>query len=185
MVALLTGMVVGLIGCGEEAVQPPTAPSEPAATQPAAPTPPVSVSAGTIEVSGEPYLLPPMTLRTEPGVGGITVTLAGVEAEQHETGNTLFLDMAVDAADVAGLGQTSWRFTSPDEEWTDTPRGITLSDERFILRPADVTVNFAPGAGVVGITLQGRFLLWDMNADAAAKPQRVTVHGQFDASVVP
>lgn len=181
-------LAVGLIGCGDEpgepAVEPPEVETTAPATQPALPTEPVETEAATVEVAGQPYLLPPMRLGVRETDRGLVLQLYGSDAREHATGNTLYLEMEVEAVDWTKLGETPWHFESPDDLWTDTPRGITLSDERWVLRPADVTVNFTPIEHVATIELRGEFLMWDMTASIVARPQRVTVEGTFPAAMI-
>lgn len=185
----ILGLTAALAGCGEEpdyaAIEAPTpvvTETEPV-TQPVR-RQPAQVGPATVQVNGEPYLLPPMRLWVEPADEGLSLQLYGSDDQRDATGNTLYLVMQVGAPAPQQLRETPWRFESPDEAWVDTPVGLTLSEERWVLRPAVVELKFAPGDGVIEIDLRGTFLMWDIVASADAAPRRVHVEGTFAAALV-
>lgn len=144
----------------------------------------VATEPATVLVNGEPYLLPPMRLGAQATDAGLNLQLYGSDDQRNATGNALYLVMQVGAQSPQQLQETPWRFESLDEAWVDTPVGLTLSEERWVLRPAAVELKFAPGDGVIEIDLRGTFLMWDIVASADAAPRRVHVEGTFAAALV-
>ncbi len=179
-------------GCGEESPALPelspevdtVAEAEPALEGPSTAA---KVEAGAISIDERTYLFPPAVLIAEPAEEGLLLQLTGSEDSEDQTGNTLLLDMQIPAESLAELREYPWVFRTSEDTWTDTPQGLTIEEEGWVLRPYAVTVEFMPDEqelSVITIRLSGVFLLFDLNAPPDAPGQRVEVSGQFPAGVM-
>ncbi len=143
-------------------------------------TPPLSLPAATLEIDGQSYLLPPMVLRFHAVEGGAELLLSG-RADAEATGNTLVLSMSTTATTLDELATTPWTFAAGGDEWTETTQGLSLEEERYVLRPYEITVGFAPGGGAVKIDLRGTMLKFDTAAGADLPGKKVSIAGEFEA----
>ena len=151
------------------------------------PAEPAEVDAGAISIDEQTYLLPPAVLVVESVDAGVRLQLTGSEAEDDQTGNTLLLDMQVAAGTLGELREHPWVFRTSEDAWTDTPQGLTIEEQGWVLRPFAVTVEFAPDEAdstVITIRLDGVFVLFDLTAPPDAPGRRVEVSGQFPAGVM-
>lgn len=178
-------------GCreAEEDVPPlEVTPDQPVAAEgPAEAIKPPVVDAGAISIDEQTYLFPPAVLIAEPIDAGLRLQLTGSEAAEDQTGNTLLLNMQVAAETIAELPDNPWIFRTTEDTWTDTPQGLNIEEEGWVLRPFEVTVEIVPEdehARVVTIRLSGRFVLFDPTTPPDAPGKRVEVSGQFPAGVV-
>ena len=172
-------------GCGEDAATPmPSDASPPPATAPTTvPADPAALPSAAVTVADEPYLLPPMVLRFRAVGEGAGLLVSGHE-KAEPTGNTLVLAMTTPAQDLVQLAAMPWTFQAATDEWTDTPQGVSLRDERYVLRPYNVTVRFEPGESTVKVTINGDFLRFDTNANPELAGRPTPVEAEFDAALV-
>ncbi|MCC6240034.1 MAG: hypothetical protein IT448_07030 [Phycisphaerales bacterium] len=157
-----------------------------------APPEPKLLDAVSVSVGDESYLLPPMVLRFRQSPADPTADLTETRSELllsgHEkaepTGNSLILNMTSAATTPDDLLSMPWSYQALDDQWTDTTQGLSLDDERFILRPYDVLVRFAPDRDRVTITITGSFLRFDTLANPQLPGKVVAVEAQFVAGLV-
>lgn len=194
--AILISIGIGLFGliggCGEDdgdTSMPEVSPDQPqaAAEQSGEAAKPPTVDPGTVSIDEQTYLLPPAVLVAEPIDAGMRLQLTGSEAPEDQTGNTLLLNMQVPAETLADLPDNPWIFRTTEDTWTDTPQGLSIEEEGWVLRPFEVTVEIVPESEqsrVATIRLSGTFVLFDLSSPPDAPGRRVQVSGQFPAGIV-
>lgn len=175
---ILTGILI--LGCDRapdaaspgpaaEAALAPTPTSAPAATLP---------TSSTFTIDQRSYEFPPVRLEAEMRGVELAIELMsdvppGVN-EDSNPANSLFLPMAVEMPAGELLDGAKWAFKASNSERSETIAGIDLRAERKVLQPYDVVVTIKGDAPVVGVGIQGVFLLFN-DADPQAPPRKVDV----------
>jgi len=100
------------------------------------------------------------------------------------TGNSYYLQMALDVSDVKDLAKATWSHKSRTSEREDSPFGIYLTGHKVQLQPHDrVRATFSDvEQGAATVTLNGEFLLWN-DADSTGLPQAVVVSAEIPVTV--
>jgi hypothetical protein len=185
---LLPGcLAVFILGCGE----PPSASPVPA-TQPAAQAAPPSTAplASSLLIDGQTDLFGPAMLRLTKTDNKIEARLYSNEPtgvlSGKETVDSYDFDMILpDISDPSQIGQAIWTFKSPSSQQEDSPYGIFLNQQKKVLQPMDVSVQFSGQAPDVRVIIQGMFWMFPTNQDSslgAPVPTMVRVIGSLETS---
>jgi hypothetical protein len=98
---------------------------------------------------------------------------------ENYQGNSYYLQIPAQAADVKELCSSPWRFTEATGERSDSPDGIFLNGNRIQLQPADVSVRVEGEAPSMIVYLSGNFHAFDTRDEKAPVrllPVTATLH---------
>jgi len=84
---------------------------------------------------------------------------AAISENYH--GNSYYLQIPAQAADLKDLASTPWRYTATSSERSDSPDGIFLDGNRYQLQPSDVSVRIEGDGPMMTVYLSGNFQLFD------------------------
>jgi hypothetical protein len=188
-------LVLLFIGCDRSAKSPsaPTA-AAPAATAPAGHTAiPATTQASTrptesfMKINGRLMAFPRARLKVEDDGPHLNVLLFSDDPPQaikdDYNGNSFYLQMVLDVADLKDLHLATWRHQARSQEREDTPFGIYLSGRKAQLQPYNVNASFSPGEHNTSIVhVWGNFLMWN-NAEATELPQSVSLNADLPVQV--
>jgi hypothetical protein len=138
------------------------------------------------------YDFPPAILRIKPKNDRLLVLLMSDDPkdalDENYNGNSFYLEMPVEAADVKDLSSAVWHYVAPSSDRTDTPDGIFLDGNRKQLQASNVTVHFEADATdpdhpkAMAVDISGTFLLFDTHDDNVP-PKVVPVVAHLAAEV--
>jgi len=173
MPTLLCAAVI--VGC-ERKPAPPREPEPAPATQPATQATTAPATQATTEpavsmmvIDQQIYSFPPARLRVQQKRSGDPVLAVLFSddpksaIDDNYTGNSYYLEMALDVASPDELGQAVWTYKSPTSTRMNSTNGIFLHGTRAQLQPLEARVEFEPRGPEMGVLMRGHFLLFDAN----------------------
>ena len=149
---------------------PTTQPQTPAAAAPAPTTAPARSQAAVppptfMMIDQARTDFPPARLRVSADDGRVIARLFSDDprdaiSDQY-TGNSVYFEMELDAAEPKEFASAVWHFTAPSMDRSETPFGVFLDGRRRQLQPLDVKIDFEPdeGEGHTVVNVTGRFML--------------------------
>jgi hypothetical protein len=194
----LAGLVAGCDRKGAAPTAAPSAAKRQATSQPTAPTDdgdtsvasaasvPTTQPRSVILIDQKRYEFPAAILQIRQKGERLSALLLSDDPkdaiDENYHGNSFFLHMPVDAADIKDLTSTAWHYVAPSSERSDTPDGIYLDGNRRQLEPSNITVRFQGDKPAMEIDLSGTFLMYDTRDENAA-PKVANVNGHLVAQV--
>jgi hypothetical protein len=191
---LVIALVAVMVGCnraqtaGPTTQQSGTAQTSAATIEPtsAPATEPVVRAPSVILIDQKAYSFPPALLQIRNRDGQLTAILMSddpkdaINEDYH--GNSFYLEMPLEVADVKDLPDFVYRYSSPTSEKTDSPNGIFLDGNRLQLQPASIQAMFSGDANLMTVTLSGQCLQFQTREDTQ-EAKHVGVMGQLQAVV--
>src|SRR4030095_180099 len=110
--------------------------------------------------NGQPAIFPPARMRLEDDGQQVVAMLFSDDPKEalknNYAGNSFYLRMELDVADIAELPQAQWRYQAPSAaDHDDSPYGIFLVGRKDQLEPFDVRATFRrDGESVVTVLLE-------------------------------
>jgi len=138
-----------------------------------------------MKVNGRLFMFPAARLKLEDDGSRIIALLFSDDPPQaikdDYAGNSFYLQMVLDIADVKDLPTAVWVHKSRSSEYQDSPYGIYLNGRKIQIQPYDARATFTV-ADSTTVHLSGQCLLWN-SADSTGLPQMVLVSGDLPVAV--
>ena len=105
---------------------------------------------------------------------------AAISENYH--GNSYYIQIPAQAADVKDLSSAPWRYTASSSERSESPDGIFLDGNRIQLQPSDIVVRIEGEGSMMTVYLFGNFQIFDTHNEKV--PSRIVpVTATFNARV--
>ena len=189
-VLVVSAAIAGAAGCDRAPAPQPATSADPSTMPATSPStgPATTQAAVTTFLSLDDTIVefPPARVRLDNGDEGLVALLFTDDPpdalEEGYLGNSFYLQMPLDVADVKDLSSAQWLHHAKSSEREDSPFGIFMGGRRWQLQPDDVRADFAGEGASLEVSLRGTFLLFD-SQDTRAPGRRVLVSGTFPAPV--
>jgi hypothetical protein len=165
----------------------PVAPAAAAATTNPTTEPSTARPRAVMAIDQRRYEFPPAILRVKHKNEKLLVLLMSDDPkdalDDNYAGNSFYLEMPVEAADLKDLSSAVWNYAAPSSERSDSPDGIFLDGNKQQLQASNVTVRFEADATdpehpkAMAVDITGTFLMFDTHDDnVPAKLVPVVAH---------
>jgi hypothetical protein len=188
LLLVTVGCAFLIVGCG----QPPSATSAPPPQTPPPAAPTTAPQSSALLIDGQMKYFGPAFLRLTATDGKVEARLysnepAGVLSGQ-ETVDSYDFDMVLpDISDPAQIDQAVWTAKSPSSQFEDSPYGIFLNQQKKILQPMDVNMQFVGQVPHIRVIVQGMFWLYRTTQDSSLTsppPEMVRVIGSLETTAI-
>ena len=138
-----------------------------------------------MKINGRLVMFPAAKLKLEDDGSRVIALLYSDDPPQaikdDYDGNSFYLQMVLDIADVKDLPTAVWVQRAKTSEYQDSPYGIYLNGRKVQIQPYDARATFTVTEPTT-VHLSGQFLLWN-SADSTGLPQMVLIAGDIPVTV--
>lgn len=126
-------------------------------------------TSSVLVIDGKEYKFPAARLhlvQQQPQVELLLFSDDPAEAlKPHYDGNRYYFAIKLDIDNLTHLAHTDYRAKALSMERTDSPYGIFLDGDRYLLQPYEWRVEFVDNGAGFNIGLQGQFIRFDLRDD--------------------